>query len=196
MTVFISSKLINICGNEKYWNLLESPPTPSTYPHWTVWNHKRVEIFSEAAFIFLCACVFTRSCFNFPITGKSFSEQLIIASVNPQYDNRLFIELQVQYEKNISLEHVAYKNCFECQNKNKKQFLYPTSSELVFFSYWSRISMNNLSSYCELTDSRMSSSDTDLPVWFKNNLVRMKNEGAYKLNDSSERISNHGLNLR
>ena len=112
MTVFISSKLINICGNEKYWNLLESPPTPSTYPHWTVWNHKRVEIFSEAAFIFLCACVFTRSCFNFPITGKSFSEQLIIASVNPQYDNRLFIELQVQYEKNISLEHVAYKNCF------------------------------------------------------------------------------------
>ena len=31
------------------------------------------------------------------ITGKSLSEALIFASTNPQYDNRLFIELQVQY---------------------------------------------------------------------------------------------------
>ena len=30
------------------------------------------------------------------ITGKSLSEALIFASTNPQYDNRLFIELQVQ----------------------------------------------------------------------------------------------------
>ena len=29
-------------------------------------------------------------------TGKSLSEALIFASTNPQYDNRLFIELQVQ----------------------------------------------------------------------------------------------------
>ena len=29
-------------------------------------------------------------------TGKSFSEVLIIALTNPQYDKRLFIELQVQ----------------------------------------------------------------------------------------------------
>ena len=28
-------------------------------------------------------------------TGKSLSEALIFASTNPQYDNRLFIELQV-----------------------------------------------------------------------------------------------------
>ena len=33
------------------------------------------------------------------ITGKSLSEALIFASTNPQYDNRLFIELQVQYMK-------------------------------------------------------------------------------------------------
>ena len=26
-------------------------------------------------------------------TGKSFSEALIFASINPQYDNRLFMEL-------------------------------------------------------------------------------------------------------
>ena len=32
-------------------------------------------------------------------TGKSLSEALIFASTNPQYDNRLFIELQFQYMK-------------------------------------------------------------------------------------------------
>ena len=30
-------------------------------------------------------------------TGKSLSEALIFESTNPQYDDRLFIELQVQY---------------------------------------------------------------------------------------------------
>ena len=39
------------------------------------------------------------------VTGKSFSEALILASSNPQYDKRLFIELQII-------------NCSECQNKN------------------------------------------------------------------------------
>ena len=33
------------------------------------------------------------------LTGKSLSEALIFASTNPQYDDRLFIELQVQYMK-------------------------------------------------------------------------------------------------
>ena len=32
-------------------------------------------------------------------TGKSLSEALIYASTNPQYDDRLFIELQVQSMK-------------------------------------------------------------------------------------------------
>ena len=32
-------------------------------------------------------------------TGKSLSEALIFASTNPQYDNKLFIVLQVQYMK-------------------------------------------------------------------------------------------------
>ena len=31
-------------------------------------------------------------------TGTSFSEALILASVNPQYDERLFIELQEKYK--------------------------------------------------------------------------------------------------
>ena len=38
-------------------------------------------------------------CFSFLFTGKSLSEALIFASTNPQYDDRLFIELQVQYMK-------------------------------------------------------------------------------------------------
>ena len=65
-------------------------------------------------------------------TGKSMSEALIFASTNPQCDNRLFIELPVQYMKIPSSEHVMYINCFECQKK-KKQFVYTTCSELVIF---------------------------------------------------------------
>ena len=51
-------------------------------------------------------------------TGEYLSETLILASTNPQYDDRLFIELQVQYMKISSSEHVVCINCFECQNKN------------------------------------------------------------------------------
>ena len=45
-------------------------------------------------------------------TGKSLSEALILASTNPQYNDRLFIELRVQYMKITSSEHVVYTNCF------------------------------------------------------------------------------------
>ena len=45
-------------------------------------------------------------------SGKSLSEALILASTNPQYDDRLFIELQVQYMKIPSSKHVVYTNCF------------------------------------------------------------------------------------
>ena len=38
-------------------------------------------------------------------TGKSSSEARIFASINPQYDNRLFMELPVQYMKTTSAEH-------------------------------------------------------------------------------------------
>ena len=62
--------------------------------------------------------------------------------------------------KNTSSEHVVYKYCFECQNKNKKQFLYTTCSELVFFREFNE----NLLSYCGLTDARMRATEKDLPV--------------------------------
>ena len=56
------------------------------------------------------------------ITGKSLSEAFILASTNPKYDDRLFIELRVQYKKTTSSEHVLYTNCllvfFDIQNNN------------------------------------------------------------------------------
>ena len=40
------------------------------------------------------------------LTGKSFLEVLIYSSINPKYDNGLFNDLQVQYEKITRAEHV------------------------------------------------------------------------------------------
>ena len=40
------------------------------------------------------------------ITCKSVSEALILESGNPQYDNRLFIHLQLHTQKNTNSEHV------------------------------------------------------------------------------------------
>ena len=49
-------------------------------------------------------------------TGKYLSEALIFASTNPQFDDSLLIELQVQYMKiprsQTWGEHVVYRNCF------------------------------------------------------------------------------------
>ena len=89
---------------------------------------------------------------------------LYLPWVNPQYDNRLFVDSRLQYKKNTSWEPIVYKNCFLFLFWHTKQFLYTTCSQLVFFLYWSQELMNNLSSYCGLTDSRMSASDTTLPV--------------------------------
>ena len=47
------------------------------------------------------------------VTGKSLSEALIFASTNPQYDNRLFIDLQVQYMKIPSSENGENILCTE-----------------------------------------------------------------------------------
>ena len=93
-------------------------------------------------------------------------EAVILGRTNPQYDKKLFFDLPVQYTKVTSLEHVVYINCSECQSKNekKKQFLYTICSELAIFMYWTRNSMNNLSSYCGLVDAKIRASDQDLPV--------------------------------
>ena len=56
-------------------------------------------------------------------TGKSFSEALILASTNPQYDKRLFIELRVQYMITTSSEHVVYINCSKMSKQKQKHNL-------------------------------------------------------------------------
>ena len=45
-------------------------------------------------------------------TGKSLSEPLIDASTNPQYDDRLFIELPVQYEHAQNIRRVLLKKIY------------------------------------------------------------------------------------
>ena len=44
-------------------------------------------------------------------TGKSLSEALIFGSTNPQYEDRFFIESQVQYMKIPSSEQFLYTTC-------------------------------------------------------------------------------------
>ena len=67
-------------------------------------------------------------------TGKSLSEALIFASINPQYDNRLFMELPWK---------------MQVQNMGRT---------------CTGNSMNNLLSYCGLVDARISAPEKDLPV--------------------------------
>ena len=87
-------------------------------------------------------------------TGKSFSEALILASLRPQYDKRLFID----FPEKIQV-HNMYKNCFfvlfcfDIQNN--------ICTQHVLNLYFRGIQFN---SYCGLTDSRRSASDTDLPL--------------------------------
>ena len=47
----------------------------------------------------------------YEVTGKSLSEAFILTSTNPQYDDRLFIELQFHYMKIASSEHVQNMLC-------------------------------------------------------------------------------------
>ena len=62
-------------------------------------------------------------------TGKSLSEALIFASTNPQYDDRLFIELQLQCMKIRSSEHGENMLCteivFDIQNNLYTQHVLP-----------------------------------------------------------------------
>ena len=67
-------------------------------------------------FEFFCAFFMRES------TGKFLSEALILASTNPQYDYRLFIELQVQYMKIPSSEHGENMLCTEIVSDIQNNF--------------------------------------------------------------------------
>ena len=67
-------------------------------------------------------------------TGKSLSEALIFVSTNPQYDDRLFIDLPILYMKTTISEHVVYKNKQKQKNNLCTKHvlsLYFSCSELV-----------------------------------------------------------------
>ena len=50
-------------------------------------------------------------------TGKSFSEALILASVNPQYGKRLFIEFPQKYKFTTGcVQKLYFSFCFDIQN--------------------------------------------------------------------------------
>ena len=117
---------------------------------------------------------------NTDCTGKSFSEVLILASTNPQYDKRLSIELPVQYMKIPSFEHGENMRRTWCLQKLFFVFVltfrttyvhnmfYPCSLNDLCLElsckYWTGNSMNNLLSYCGLVDAKIRASDRDLPV--------------------------------
>ena len=65
-------------------------------------------------------------------TGKSMSEALIFASTNPQYDNRLCIELPVQYMKIPSSEHV--KNISRTWCVQKLFFVFVLTFKTIYVS--------------------------------------------------------------
>ena len=84
---------------------------------------------------------------NYPFTGKSFSEALIFASTNQQYDDILFIELQVQYMKRPSSN--LGRTC--CVQK--------------LFLTFRTIFVHNMFSPCS---AKRRASDKDLPVSISN----------------------------
>ena len=104
---------------------------------------------------------------------KDWLEHIVTIQVN-LFQKHLFLhQLSHSMTKDCSLNYefsswkLQAQNILcqiECQNKNKKQFVYATCSEVLVFLYWSCNSINNLLSYGELVDARISAFDKDLPV--------------------------------
>ena len=73
-----------------------------------------------------------------------------------------FVVTQARLENNNKWISMRV-NCSKCQNKNKKQLMYLTCSELVVFMFWTGKSMNiNLSCF-RLIDVRISAFDKEQP---------------------------------
>ena len=90
------------------------PPLPSR----TRWNDV-LKLISEI----LCISLSVNWVKYVYCTGKSLSEALIFASTNPQYDNRLFIELQVHYiHENSKLKPEENMLCTEIVSDIQNNF--------------------------------------------------------------------------
>ena len=93
----------------------------------------------------------------FNVTGKSLSKALIFASTNPQYDNRSFIELQVQYMKIPSSNLGRTWFVSDIHNNFCTQYVLPRF-EFGIFMHWTCYSMKNMLSYCWLIDAKIRAS--------------------------------------
>ena len=92
-------------------------------------------------------------------TGKSFSEALILAPVNPQCNERLLIEFQEKYKFKTYCVQTLLCTTIVLNVKTKTKNYFCTQHVLKM--YFSGNSMNNLWSYCGLTDARMRASEKD-----------------------------------
>ena len=91
-------------------------------------------------------------------------------------------------------EHVVCINCSEYQNKNKKQFVCTTCSELVVFMYWIGKSMNNILSYYGLLDAKIRASDKDLPIQWPCTTT-LSSPGVCITLDKAFQVPFHGHNV-
>jgi hypothetical protein len=83
------------------------------------------------------------------------SEALIHVSVNPQYDQRLFVEFPEKYKFRTSCVQILF-----LMSKQKQRTFFVHVLKL----YFSGNLMNNLVSYFGLPDARIRASEKDLPV--------------------------------
>ena len=112
-----------------------------------LWNRKfqaAVNLYWQVTSMCKKLCVIVWKCpYVSRITGKSLSEALTFASTNPQYEDRLFIELQVQYMK-IPSSNLGRTCCVQ-----------------KLFLTFRTIFANNMFSPCS---AKRRASDKDLPV--------------------------------
>ena len=96
-------------------------------------------------------------------TGKSLSEAFIFASTNSHYDDRLFIELQVQYMK-IPSSNLGRTCCVQKLFLRFRTIFVHNMFWACNCQDWTGNSMNKLWSYCGLVDAKIRFSDKDIPV--------------------------------
>ena len=89
-------------------------------------------------------------------TDKFFSEALILATTNPQYDKISFI-----YLPQFLHENDKFRTC--CVQNKKNIFTY-TKSLALFMNLRTGKSMNNILSYCGLLVAKISASKKYSPV--------------------------------
>ena len=104
-------------------------------------THWRYVILTLKSSIIFVSFQMSQSNFDDICTGKSLSEALILVLTNPQYHNRVIIELPVQYMKIGSSEHIVYTNyfCFDIQNNLCTQHFHVLNSsfnEQSFVIFW------------------------------------------------------------